>query len=292
MERRKLFSSETPIRRKLFSEEPVIEKHESEMSTKAVICMDCGYRMETASGNIDLCCPKCGGKRFNVIRKVYTPEVEPEAAPINVEGARSTGKRKVLSESEEDFQRAFSYTDDPVELKLKEFSGKTLTSEEFERNFADVCTAEELESRGFCSLSEDGSVEIPETAFYQSRLFSKMIITITRELDLDPGVMECRDPFKRDLIESFEQEGKFTPKGIIIIKKGHGLPVCREHDEWMKDSGICNDLKFEFGGERKELPEFKKTLNERYPDAPEEILRLLSDKGIINVSGDKVEISK
>lgn len=292
MERRKLFSTEAPIRRRLFSEEPVIEKHESEQSTKAVICMDCGYRMETASGNIDLVCPKCGGKRFNVIRKVYTPEVEPEEVPINVEGARSTGKRKVLSESEEDFQKAFTYTSDPLELKLREFSGKTLGMGEFEKEFAEICTAGELEARGFCSISENGEVIIPETAFYQSRLFSKLTITVTRELDLDPAVMECKDPFKRDLIDKFSEEGKFSPRGIIIIKKGHGLPTTGEHDEWLQDSGICKDLKLEFGGHIKELPEFKKTINERYPDAPEEILRLLSDRGVIRVSGDNVEISK
>ena len=72
--RRKLFSS-TP-RKKLFS------TMEEENTLKTVMCMDCGYKLETASTTTKIYCPKCGGTRFSVYSIPESPEVAPEAVPV------------------------------------------------------------------------------------------------------------------------------------------------------------------------------------------------------------------
>lgn len=289
MERRKLFSTSEPrARRKLFSDESVKTNGLQEL-----ICMDCGFRTSSFANPTTMLCPKCGGKRFEVVKMTISPiqaekKVEPYETVSRGEEKSLDSRRSVLNETEESYQRAFSYTTDELELKLKEFSGKTLSSEEFEKEFGKTCTATELEDRSFCTIGEDGDIAIDKDAFVRSRMFSKIIVSVTRELDLDPEIVGCKDPFKREMIEGFSRDDRFCPRGIMILKKGHSLPLDEENNAWLHDSGICCDLKSEFGGTHPSIEEFKRTLDERYPDAPEDIVELLKKKGIIGEEANGV----
>ena len=104
MERIKLFSKPEIERVKLFAE-PELQ------ITKEVICMDCGFKMETTSTTTNLICPKCGGSRFEV-------EKEFSGEDLDIE-----------------FQKYFSTPENDLEEKLKKYSGKTLTKKEYERQF-------------------------------------------------------------------------------------------------------------------------------------------------------------
>lgn len=280
MSRRNLFSDNTQ-RRKLFSS----EVEESQLVEKELICQDCGYHMKSTGSNTQLFCPKCGGSRFNYTQKVFSPEGTPEPVP-----EKTFSVRRVLFESEEDFQKAFSETSDPLELKLKKFSGMTIDSDLFEKEFSDIATSEELQERGFAELEGEDKIRINSDAFFQSRLFSKLTLTITKTLELDPEVCCC--DHKEGIIDNLENENRLNPKCIVLLKKAHGIPLVKDGEAWAHDSGIINDLPIEFGGERKPISDFKNTIEERYPDAPEDIIDLLKRKGIINIDGDHVEINK
>lgn len=286
--RRKLFSEQPITRRKLFSSEVV----EPSPQTMLAVCQDCGYKVEITGSPTATICPKCGGTRFNVDVEVYSPDIVPEKVPVKAK--EFSTRRSLFSESEEDFQKTFSDTTDQFELTLKAFNGKTLTKDEFERAFSNHISAEDFEERGFGEVCENGDVKISDTAFLQSRLFSKIIVSVTKVLDLNPEITCYPNCNKGEIIDDLEQRGDLCPKGIIMIKKAHGLiPVgCNHDEEWLKDSGIMGDLKLEFGGLSKPHSDFQHTIEQRYPDAPINVLDLLKNKGIIKVSGDNVEILK
>lgn len=256
MERRKLFSE--PSRRKLFSSPGEQEK--------VVRCRDCGYILTTTAATTDLVCPKCGGTRFNV---------ESEAT----EKEFST-RRKLFSDT--------PVSDSPLELKLKEFSGKILSEEEYEKTFSEDASA--LKEKGFAETCESG-IMISDTAYFAEHLFSGITITISRELDLDKDIVSGKTN-KTEVIKGLEERDGLAPKGIILIKKAHGIDPTPEHNSWIEDSGISHDVPYEFGGTNKDLLEFRKALDERYPDAPENIIDLLKERGIIKVSDGNVEIIK
>lgn len=284
--RRKLFSEEPTTRRKLFSSEVV----EPSSQTFLVVCQDCGHKTEITGSPTAVMCPKCGGTRFNVEIEVYSPDNVPEQVPVKAK--EFSTRRSLFSETEDDFQRTFSDTTDQFELTLKAFNGKTLTKGEFERAFSNHMTAEDFEERGFGEVCENGDVKISDTAFLQSRLFSKLIVSVTKVLDLDPEIT-CPNCNKENIIDELEQHRDLCPKGIIMIRKAHGLnPMGGSHDEWLRDSGIMGDLKLEFGGLSKPHADFQHTIEQRYPDAPMNILDLLKNKGIIKVNGGNIEILK
>lgn len=301
MARIKMFSKvdNSVIRRKLFSDEGA-------QSTKVVICGDCGFKMETTASTTDLLCPKCGGTRFNVEREFYTPAVDPEPIPkdqkINdnkveeetnrekCEKVSRVGIYSVLPGEEERFQKSFSETRDEFELNLKTYSGKEISSDKCKKIFG---CPDGLVEKGFAEIdAETGNVKILDTAFIQSRLFSKITIQVTKTLELDPSIVGMPIEEKPKLIEGLED--KIGPKGVILIKKSHNFPIEKEESDWTKDSGIVNDIPLEFGGQKKPMPEFKEIIDERYPDAPDHILDILKNKGIIKlVDGDNiVEIQK
>ena len=193
---------------------------------------------------------------------------------------------KLFSDTyEEDaFQRIFSKTDSEYELKLKEFSGKYLTAEEYTKaGFGET----EIE-KGFAEKTENG-YKISGSAFLESRLFSKIIIEVTKTLELDPAAMN--EP-KEEVINRLDESGKFTPKVIMLLKKAHNLPADGDSESYIKDSGISHDLPIEFGGRKMPSPEFARIINERYEDAPTDIMEILKNKGIVRVDGDNVEIIK
>ena len=115
------------------------------------------------------------------------------------------------------------------------------------------------------------------------------MISITKELHLDPTIL-CHKHNKEEIINNLEEEGNLSPKSIILLKKAHNIPTEASDNAWINDSGILGDLGIEFGGQTKGLPEFKEIIDERYPDAPEGIMEILKNKGIIRENGNVIEI--
>lgn len=200
--------------------------------------------------------------------------------------ANKERKIKLFSDTaeEEAFQRVFSATTDDLELKLKEYSGQTLHAADFASIFG-----ESLNERYYSVNSETGDYTISPEAFVESRLFSKITISVTKTLELDPAVMN--EP-KEDVISRLEESGKFSPKTIILLKKAHNIPADSDSESYLKDSGIAHDLPFEFGGRSMDKPEFETLMKERYEDAPTDIMDILKNKGILKIDGEKVEIIK
>ena len=315
MERRKLFSASNSTagktRRKLFSgNEGGASQNvfEGGKETKKLQCRDCGFILETAATTTDIVCPKCGSKnRFNILSLTPTPAVDPEAVKVEVkkieevtgkkptpgqlkEASKSfTDRRSLFGDSE--FQKEFSEPSDDFEMKLKKYSGKVLKEGEVQKLFS--CTPEELEEKGFAKIDENGNTKIDNNAFLYSKLFSKLIISVTKVLDL-PSI----DKPKEDIIEELEHKQAIPEKGIILIKKAHRIPIeasfssTDEDESWIKDSGIIGDLRLEFGGSSMGIKEFTKLLDERYDDAPENIIDILIQKGVIKIQGNQVDILK
>lgn len=324
-ERRKLFSASPTTagiakRRKLFStpNEGGASQNvfEGGKETKRAQCRDCGFIVETAAATTDLVCPKCGSKnRFNVLELNPTPAVDPEAVQVEVKkieevtGEKPTqiqlkeisgktfsedGRRSLFGGSnDEAFQKEFSEPSNDLEKNLKLYSGKTLGEDEVQKIFS--CTPEELEEKGFAKVDgETGETKINDSAFLCSKLFSKLIISVTKVLDL-PSIERP----KEDIIEELAQKQAIPEKGIILIKKAHRIPVetsfseaTSESEGWVKDSGIIGDLKLEFGGTSMSVKDFTKLLDERYDDAPENIIDILIQKGVIKIQGNQVDIYK
>ena len=286
--RRKLFSS-TPVRRKLFSDNSPIETNKQ---PRTVICMDCGYVTTTDKTTTHLYCPKCGGHRFGIINKMTNPQLIQEKAAkrrslfeANVEAVNDSGEGS-------DEQKEFSEPSDEFEKKIKTYSGKTLSGDEVNKLFSDTGNdVMDLVQKGFAEVTDDDKVKIYDSAYLQSKLFSKLIISVTKILDLDPI-----DKPKSEVIDMLAEKSCMEPKSVVLIKKAHSIsPVIRENgfsetDEWIKDSGIQNDLHLEFGGSQMDLAKFKDILSERYEDAPEDIIDKLKQNDIIKVYGDQVEV--
>ena len=280
-QKRSLFTS-TP-RKKLFS---AVSSGEE---VKTVRCMDCGYKMETAASTSKIYCPKCGGTRFDVLCITESPEVTPE--PIKVEEEEKNFSRKSLF-GNDIFQKEFTEPTTEFEERLKEFSGKTIKFEDCEKIFS--IKPEELLEKNYADIDDNGDIVISESAFLIDKLFSKLIITVTKELDLP----EINQP-KECMIDSLSNN--ISPKGIIMIKKAHmispSLPIeekpIEELGEWIKDSGIVGDTKIELGDkEDLKLDDFVDYLKSRYPDAPKGLLDHLMSRGLVKINGSRVNIVK
>lgn len=261
MERIKLFSKPEIGRVKLFSSSNRVKLFaEPELQiTKEVICMDCGFKMETTSTTTNLICPKCGGSRFEV-------EKEFSGEDLDIE-----------------FQKYFSTPENDLEEKLKKYSGKTITKKEYERQFSGLDLGNYIESG-------ESNVKIDENAYLFSKLFSSISITITKELDLDPAIVCNSKCNKESIINRLEDSENMSPKCIMLIKKAHNISNEEKDREWVVDSGIVNDLGAEFNGQTREMPDFKTILETRYPDAPENIVEILKNSGAINIEDGKVRI--
>lgn len=293
MERRKLFSENNvkPVRRKLFSDDCPVSDIEKQLHT--VICIDCGYKMDTTASTTDLICPRCGGTSFvpesdTVVDPIQLPEHNTEEKTYS----DTKKRRKLFSTYEEDeaeFQREFSEPTSELQSKLKEFSGRVLSQSEYQKEFSDLADLDELQERGY-SEPCDGGIKISDTAFQESKLFSEIVLSITKELHLDPAILCCKHN-KEEIIDRLsERDDDFSPKCIALLKKAHNIPTEKHDEEWLKDSGILGDIEIEFGGQHKDTPEFKEIIDTRYPDAPEDIMEILKRKGIIRENGNTIEI--
>ena len=256
MERRKLFSDSVPPkpRRKLFSSEEPKVKH---LEEEKVLCSDCGHCLSPEELSIGFC---------------------------RVCGADVQTRQKRISLFEGDFQKEFSNTSDPFELKLKEFSGKEISKDLYEKEFSEA-EREKMEEHGFSAVLDDGGIKVSNTAFIESRMFSKLIVSVTKEYELVPDIMNGTGDRAR-YINSLD----LSPKCIAILKKVNGINE-GDQEGWINDSGILGDLGTEFGGTKMSKPEFETMIEERYPDAPDDIVKKLKLHGIIEEDDDnKIEI--
>lgn len=254
MKRIKLFSNS---RRKLFSDQEL----------RRVVCADCGCEMETAENVGKILCPECGGKRFNIKLFGSAPKKDVAEDPVK--------------ESE-------------LEIKLKRYSGQTISKTDFEKTFSNHT---DLVEKGFASL-EGNNATIWSGAYEAERMFSKIIFQVTKVMDLDDDVMHSHCP-KIDVINKLAERHALPEKSILILKKAHNLnnlPLVPEEvrfsETWVEDSKIIPDLKLEYGGERFGIKQFMDILHERYPDAPEDIIDTLTSKGVIEINDNQVRVAQ
>lgn len=265
---RKSIFGGTP-RKKLFSEE---KNGENGMILRTLICQDCGTQIESAEHPSQAYCPNCGGKRMRIKFIPYSEPAVPE--PVKTE------------------EREFSIFLSDYEKKLKEFSGKSMKKSQFEKEFSDK--ADYLLERGFANVQGDDTVKVSETAFEGERLFSKLIIQVTKIMDLDKDVAMGNIP-KDDIIDHLAAEERIPEKGILLIKKAHGLIPRETHycdSSWIEDSSIIPDLYYEYGNKSFGIKQFVDILRNRYPDAPENIIDILVEKGVIFLDGSQVTIKQ
>lgn len=247
-------------RRKLFSDgQRTIER--------TVCCRDCGHKLVTSQSTSSILCSNCGGKRFNV---VLFPENQGR-------------ERKSL----------FGDFDTPLERELKEASGKTMDASEFEKKFS--ADAEYLLSKGFANTESNGKVTVEPYAYDMEKMFSKVVMSVTKTMVLDKDIMNSPSP-TLDLVESFRE--RLPKQAVVVLKKTHGchLPTdcCTRtgecSDSWIESSRIEDDLSSRLAGRPIGLEDFISSLRGRYPDAPKDIIGLLSNRGTIRIQGGQVSV--
>ena len=298
--RRNLYSLQT--RRRLFSSDT------DALETMEVVCQDCGYVTEIAGSPTSAICPECGGTRFSPKLSVFSPDNVPEPIPDDEDEEKEIEEEetdKLFSERVSVFDKAtdkerfFSIPDSFFNDSLRGYCGHRLTEGEC-RSFTGH-SPEYFVEKGFAEFADNGSnsVKISDDAYFRSKLFSKIVVTVTRILDLDPQITADFSENKSDIIDSLEESGELCPKGIMLIRKAHGIiPTmshscggpCSSSKDWLKDSGILGDLRLEFGGLTKPSTEFSSMLSNRYPDAPSNILDILKDCGIIRIGDGNISI--
>lgn len=271
-QRCKLFS--VPPRKKLFSGGPV-EYNEGGVTLRQVVCRDCGHVLETSESTSSIVCPNCGGTRFNIRIKPYSEPQTPEPVPEKGD-------------------------DNEYLTKVKEFSGKTLEAGEYEKVFPES-EREALAEKGFSMVGSNGEVTISGDTYQMEKTFSKLIIQVTKVLDLDEDIMSGVVK-KEDVIDKLEESHALPEKGILVLKKAHNLPIgpqegehlfCDSGEEnWLEDSGIVSDLAVEYANDSFGIKQFMDILNNRYPDAPEDIIDLLIKAGAIRIDGSQVTVNK
>lgn len=265
MKRIKLFSGTSRI--KLFSEK-----------CYKVACRDCGLELETKASLSHLLCPRCGGDRFNI-----------KDNPVSPFGTVERVEHSLFKKDED-----LSKPSNKYEEKLKKFSGSTLGVDFVQKEFSNLG---DLVQKGYAQVN-DSTVTFSPDAYITEKIFSKLTITVTKELDLDPEITEQRRPFQ-DILESLRSSGEVPEKGIILIKKAHNPLQLQEStfsdcggEDWVKDSRIEQDLVTEYGNTSMSIKQFMSILDNRYPDAPNNLLDLLTGSGVIKIEGSKVTISK
>lgn len=175
------------------------------------VCQDCGEEFTDKSNSpAGLRCPNCGGNR--VVKK---------------------GSLNNISD-----------TCDATDETLKEFSGTTQDYGVVEKTFTEkgIDLGEIIES-GYANYDEaSDTVSFSENCDELRKLFSCLVISVTKELELDP--VDSKEALIQKLSESV------SPKSIVMIKKAHGIdPVIHndsESEDYIKDSGLENDLKLEY----------------------------------------------
>lgn len=249
--RRRLFSSLTEVQPNVNGEGSASNMGEVNFYQ----CIDCKHEFEdpaeTPSGTR---CPNCGGNRVLRLNSEYAGQCE-------------------FSDKTDEF--------------LKEFSGQTVDMAEVQKTFSEDEIGSMI-NEGYAIEDENGGLYFSEVAFSQKKLFSELVISVSKELGLEPVIS------KESLIDKLLGCGRLPEKSIILIKKAHNMvPSHDSHDEnYLNDSGISRDLRLLHGGETMGIRDFLKLLDEQYNDAPEDILDDLVSDNVIKISGSKVEILK
>lgn len=232
---------------------------------KEVVCRDCGTVLKTTASPTTCLCPNCGGTRFSIrLDKCCVPD------PIKEE-------------------------DNELEDMLKRCAGKSMSSEEFQKKFSDVSAL----CRSGYAQQDGGRVSISKDAYITEKIFSKITVTVTKEMDLDPEITEKRESFP-DILDALRED--VPEKGIILIRKAHNpmresvfseeVESSGSPEQWVEDSKIVSDLSVEYGGKSMSIKEFMDMLQERYPDAPDNLLDLLVKEKAIEIEGNQVTILK
>lgn len=307
MERRKLFTA--PSRRRLFSS----STRRRLFSDCIYTCQDCGHELHGASGTTNRVCPNCGSSRFNVGgEKAFSSEKpdgvgqieasgnlfrcydcgeefkDPSETPSGVVCPNCGGSRVVQLED--------VIADDATDEIMKEYSDRPISRESLQKLFTERGITESIDSlvnSGYASLNDEGMVCFSEGAWMTRKLFSELVISVTKELHLIPteGKVE-------ELIHGLEERGNISPKGIVLVKKAHGVSptIIREAgfsdtDSYIEDSGVASDLKLEYSGKTIPLKEFMGILDSQYNDAPDDLLDRLVETGVVKITGSSVEIN-
>lgn len=275
MERRKLFSTSSSSsapqyrRRKLFSAPTVL-----------AICEDCGEEIKTGDATTTETCPRCGGRRFNIPTRVQDTQSEGEGAPKRIRRSLfssnpNPGDTRYFSELPDN--------DTTVEGYLRMYSGKELSPGQVEKLFSGM----DLEREGLASRTENGNLKLFSMADEIQRLYSSLKITVIKELELEPQELPIPE-----VIERIKEEHSEVPtKGIVILKKAHGLPkenLFSEKEDWIRDSGLKGDLEIEFNGKDFTEDDLKAVLEDRYEDAPEGIIECLKESGFVEETPDGI----
>lgn len=304
MERRKLFG-ENPVvaRRSLFSS-TVTDRPRRKLfcnsitstAPRVLVCSDCGHEIVVEGTSVKFYCPNCGSTRFEVKgvdsgrRSLFAiDKTQPGSSESGQDSAKSQKDSKCLECGSEEIGKT-----DATDDILKEFSGKSISKDDLQKLFTERGIEDSIDSflnSGYASLDEDGQVCFSECADLTRRMFSEIVISVTKEMHLVPAENKVEE-----LIDELEGHNNLGPKGIILVKKAHGLvprgEVVRSFsDNYLEDSGLASDLKLEWGGKRMALKEFMDILNTQYNDAPDDILDRLVDSGIIKITGSQVEIN-
>lgn len=250
--RRKLFSSLTEIQPNTEGAGSAVNFGNSENLYQ---CQDCKHEFvdpsETPSGTR---CPNCGGNRVLRSKSEYAGQCE-------------------VSDKTDEF--------------LKTYSGQTVDYDVLQKTFSDDEIGSMI-TEGYAIEDENGGLYFSEVAYSQKKLFSELVISVTKELGLEPVNS------KEGLISKLLESGNLPDKSIILIKRAHNVvPSVDSHEEnYLQDSGIKRDLRLMHGGESMGIREFLKFLDEQYNDAPEDILDKLVSDNVIKISGSQVEILK
>lgn len=322
--RRKIFS-DVPVRRKIFSDNSVGKSYccgdcgflvTTQGGTTNLICPRCG------GNRFNYAQPESvfqeSGKEIKERRKIFCSQeinksgdngVAPgqklgtmndfkcldcstefqsqEALPEGVRCPHCGGDRVVLIDS-------VPAEDDATDEFLKGAAGSVMNEEDVQKEFSSRGITESIDSlvnSGYAKRGENSEVMFSEDSYTQRKLFSKLVISVTKELHLDP--VDDKEAMIHRLVES----GGMPDKSICLIRKAHNLPdqVSFSEDagnEYLKDSGIENDLRLEYGGTTVPIKEFMAILEEQYDDAPDNLLDLLVSAGVIKIFGSQVEILK
>lgn len=247
--RRKLFSSLTEIHPNKLGEGFALNLG----PTNDYRCSDCGFEFqdpaETPSGTR---CPNCGGNRVLRLNSEYAGQCE-------------------FSDKTDEF--------------LKEFSGQVLDYEVLQKTFTESEISQMI-NEGYATETEKGQVSFSDVAYSQRKLFSELVISVSKELGLEPVSS------KEGLIERLLDCGRLPDKSVILIKRAHGIIPSEDDSNYLVDSGISKDLRLLHGGETMGIRDFLKLLDEQYNDAPEDILDSLVSNNVIKISGSQVEVLK
>jgi DNA-directed RNA polymerase subunit RPC12/RpoP len=209
-------------------------------------CTDCGHtwnlQCDTTSGTR---CPNCGGNR--VVK---------------------------VTQSDSDTTGEF----------LSRVAGQTLSLDEATKVFSEcgaTGTLQDLVDSGYATMTEDSEISFSDTVESEYSLFSGLVISVTKELEL-PEIPQGQ---REDLISSLSS---LSPKGVLLIKRAHQV-VPHPSDTGIV-TGLSDKEKASLGqdGNIMTLQEFLDYIRLKYNDAPENLNDILCKNGIVKISDGQI----